>query len=276
MAHAMAVERTGHEVMAVYDENSSARSRIEASEWVNEWGTLRQILVPRYRPHVFSDFGDFASLKGDLLIISSPTASHVKYVRKLHEQYDRILCEKPVYYSPAVVRSLPRVALDKLFVGHNHMLHPGAPSVVSQVCVIRYAHEYAPLKSHLKECGVWWDLGTHCLAMMLSYIPGKDWPAIRVMEKSVTPASATATFLFRKQVFIIEAAYTNKNTGFLVDGHKLQGADVFGLQIQALAGDFHPANALYAYGVTRLANAVHPFRTHVGRLAQGRPPKLAA
>lgn len=258
MAHAMAVERCGNRVIAVLDPNPAAKDRL-ADEWVNSWGKFRQTLIPKHKPKLFTSPGEFDRVRGDLLIVSCPTEWHLEYARRYARRYKKVLCEKPLDYSPAAVASLPRHVKNKLLVGHNYLLHPKTPSQVSPMCSIRYSHGVPPRESHKRDCGVWWDMGTHCLAQMLHYVPESQWGQIRCLNKDITPHDARATFATGSQVFVLQAAYSDYRPGFYVDSIKLDNFDVFGAQIEAIEQGVHPATYDMAYAITRLASEVEPY-----------------
>lgn len=97
MAHVVAAERAGHEVVCIIDNDKTVLDNAKG-EWCNIWNTVRESVPVREG----CEYGENTSILRiidniDLLIIATPPHSHEELIRKsIGPNIKKIMVEKPI------------------------------------------------------------------------------------------------------------------------------------------------------------------------------------
>ena len=260
MAHAIACEKVGAQVVAVLDSNPETERFLTARTWVNAWGGHREAISPKSKPKFTTDIVEFKKINADLLILATPTRTHVNLLCRLGQDYDRILVEKPLAYSLAELKKVPSATQLKTFVSHEWLLDPAFPKFLKTPFAMLIGHNYPPKEDHKKECGVVWDLGSHAVAHFVSRVPQAYWRGLEVRYHTCTPNHATfATHGWIEGVFHV--AYETIGPGeVIVDDTVLHWTHQFEWQMTALMNNNHPVDWMIGQKVVDILSRIAPMK----------------
>ena len=132
----------------------------------------------------------------DLVVISSPTATHYKISKFALESSKHVLVEKPLALSLKEVKKLNKIAKSKkklIFVDYpflfsgtiNYIKNIISKNTYGKILEIESFREQAPVRN---DTNVIWDLGTHDISI-LTYLLGKQPYAIQTIKKNNTKNS---------------------------------------------------------------------------------------
>jgi hypothetical protein len=266
MAHAIACETLGWDVVALLDTDPEAVKRYSGPTWVNEWGPYRDEVAPKSRPAFSTSINDFLTHKADLLIIATPTAFHLPYLNQFGMRYDKVLVEKPLGFKYNEIENVGPTLRKRTFVSHEWLCHPDLPAKFYPPVSVKWGHKYLPIEDHKRNPGVVWDLGCHAIAMGLHTLANCSlWSGITANFEINTPTEARITLNIPEADSItIHAAYKEVGPGEVdiqdAAGHAvLNWADLFPIQLQRLADGTHPGTFALAAKVCQLLSEGAPF-----------------
>ena len=265
MAHAIACELLNYDVVAVLDNDPNAEARL-VGPWVNKWGPYEESIEnPLSQPMFTTDIKEFGLIPADLLIIASPTRTHIPYLLHFGNDFRKILVEKPLAYTKAEMDAVPQHIRDKTFVGHEYLLHPFLNDyVVSRPLWLSHSHSYVPTEEHKKECGVVWDLGTHALAHLLSAVPAAGRVRYEVTWSNIKPTVATfgleVDMCIPAVVQVAYPTYINDGlTGLFINENQLSyDKTLFTKQLLAVVAGTHPATFALGAKVCEIIESISP------------------
>lgn len=262
MAHAIACERVGVEVVAVLDIDAKAEKRIRGP-WINQWGPYKDtIMMPRSNPVFTTDPEIFRGPKADILIIATPTATHIPLLKKLGDLYERILVEKPLSYSMMEIESVPAGIRSRTWVGHKWTCHPEFPPALPPEgrWTLKQGHNFPPDEQHKRQCGVIWDLGVHAAAHYLQFVHPEKWKHIDVHSKQIEPDVAEFYLSMSYADAYVYVAYQPLFDGEVgINNKVLHWADLFDCQLRRLVAGTHPAPFALGAEACKLIGRIAPY-----------------
>lgn len=250
MAHAIAATKAGHTVVAVLDSDANASGVVFRPQWTNTWGEIVDTCFPKEAPVFTTDVERFMAVGLDLIIIATPTHTHIPLIRALDGVAPRILCEKPLCYDPEEAKALQGTLTSRLYVSHEWLFHPVLQEAHKDVvgfdlaeCSYYGMGHNLPPRDHKSEKGVWWDLGIHLCAMYCVW--GGKPENLKVISRGIKKDHAVVMC----QGVLFEVGYDWGVTPPLLVGTDLAldwDQDLFLRQIQATLSDSHPVGLCVA------------------------------
>ena len=154
-AHMVAAAKLGYEIVALMDpENIACLQIIDPDHSVinyhDEEGRLN------YVPKLVDSFSEMKKESPDLIIIASPTDTHLEYLDKLDDFNNFVLVESPYGKSKSL-------KLKKVFVGYQWVHNPTIAA--NYITSIYYGSNSAP--EHYDVENIVWDLASQALASVL-------------------------------------------------------------------------------------------------------------